>query len=1105
MPEDKNKKVMNPDYKKQYSKTLKLIDGLRRGYPQYKDYSDEDWVNMFEQIALVESGNKNIRQKSKNGFGPARGYFQMEPESAITARNRYNNIQKDLKSKGIDIGEAPLFDEDFTKLDKDAQAAYVLTNMAGTAGKKRELGEKNLFVSPKDVKTTWLKTHWNGNPAQLEDRTKHFEEVAKEYNFDSYLGIDQMKENTKTKGTGITTNIPNPLMPGTYFSTGKAIPIFKQGGVVKMDNGGVQKTTTPEPDSRKTSTKILNHLLRATPLPKNATQLVSAYATGDPVPPNVNDMTENERIVLYQALNNARQRTGQNSGGTEYIDYGKDMDTDLEHLKGNPLSIGAASFLSPEFVQATTLGRVSYKYDPKTGTYSISDAYNFAKTPNKDSAYSKFRNAVGTAVEGTELQSDKSSYNVGTLSDKDYKGKKAGGVSYSTIKKNTDPIVETFNKYATPAINMAKKNIKIASKEVKKAVKSASNSSSLYPLIQGAKTIYNKVDDYIPSFEDGGLIKMDFGGETQFNFNNQDLINSRAETSKTFAIEAEKRRIKDRDTSGSFGERALRGAKDFGMYTADMTLSPINQDIIKDKYYSQSKFGQGAKEVGHVAGPILNKAAPIVANYFVPGSGQLVTAAQQASNSFVEQDEDRMKTDTGRVMNELDPFLGAASSAIGSSMGSTTTPEGIPAKKKGGYAMQRYEDGGMPTALINIEGSGIAEGSPTQMRKGELLVSDGKILDNYIKNSPHPSNPDMIDPLSTKTVSPTSTGKNPVVIPKKNSTEYSTTNIAERKRIELSLLSKQMERNRKENVSKIMDFKKKYGGKVIPRFDPGGDTMTFMPSLGSNNKIQNLSPQYGPDKSVNANYDDFDLGNVAPQPDMTSWLGNLGNYGTQVDTTPAESMITSDSWKGNYKTPIMAPSGGGKDPMPGDLSKYAGIGSKALSLLSPLMKIKDGMGKPDVLKRSDYTVAPNLKPSLIDDYATQQMINDAANVGLYSLRRSNRGPAAQINLGVNAMKQKWASKQEIQKANAASIMDTNKANKQIEQGNMQGYFEVENRNAANAAAGRNLRREGVNDLSKAANQDIYDKSFWDTIPMVADNPRFNAWLKTRQSNNKTNK
>lgn len=234
MPENKNKKVMNPDYKKQYSKTLKLIDGLRKGYPQYKNYSDEDWINMFEQIALVESGNKNIRQKSKNGPGPARGYFQMEPESAKTARNRYNNIQKDLKSKGIDIGEAPLFDEDFSRLDKDSQAAYVLTNMAGTASKKRELGEKDLFVTPKDVKTTWLKTHWNGDAADFADRAKHFEEIAKEYNFDSYLGIDQMKENTKIKGTGITTDIPNPLMPGTNFSTGKATPIFKHGGMVKM-------------------------------------------------------------------------------------------------------------------------------------------------------------------------------------------------------------------------------------------------------------------------------------------------------------------------------------------------------------------------------------------------------------------------------------------------------------------------------------------------------------------------------------------------------------------------------------------------------------------------------------------------------------------------------------------------------------------------------------------------------------------------------------------------------------------------------------------------------------------------------------------------------
>jgi hypothetical protein len=215
---------------------------------------------------------------------------------------------------------------------------------------------------------------------------------------------------------------------------------------VTFKNGGL---TDPEPP---VESGLVTQAIRAALypfLPTNARQLAASMITQDSNF-GLQDAGEGERIALYNTLERARKRTGQNKGGTEYVDYGMDYNTDLEHLQAAPFNILTGSALSSDFNAATTFGRVAYEYDPKTQTYKVYDSYDFAKTPNTETAYSGFRNAVGDAAEarGISPKGKKSNY-IGSMSKKEYQSKTPNpGIldfSYSDIKKTLAPINSAIN------------------------------------------------------------------------------------------------------------------------------------------------------------------------------------------------------------------------------------------------------------------------------------------------------------------------------------------------------------------------------------------------------------------------------------------------------------------------------------------------------------------------------------------------------------------------------------------------------------------------------------------------------------------------------------
>ena len=281
---------------------------------------------------------------------------------------------------------------------------------------------------------------------------------------------------------------------------------------ITFRNGG---PTDPEPPVESgLATQIIREGLSFTPLgsllPLNARQLAASMVTGDSKF-GLQDAREGERIALYNSLENARKRTGQNKGGTEYTDYGPYYNTDLEHLKASPLSILAGSALSSDFNAATTFGRVSYEYDPKTQTYKVYDSYDFSKTPDTGTSYAGFRNAVGeaAATRGISPKGKTSNY-IGSMSKKEYQKKTANpgllDFSYGNVRQTLapvnsmiDPALDAVRNVTTEVKNTAAEAAKTGYNYYNKAKKTASSA------INTGYNYLNKAADYF-GFKDGGPI-----------------------------------------------------------------------------------------------------------------------------------------------------------------------------------------------------------------------------------------------------------------------------------------------------------------------------------------------------------------------------------------------------------------------------------------------------------------------------------------------------------------------------------------------------------------------------------------------------------------------
>lgn len=161
-----------------------------------------------------------------------------------------------------------------------------------------------------------------------------------------------------------------------------------------------KKTKSTTPVTSKISTKVLRNVL-GTLMPDQAAQFLSAITTQDNKL-GIDDLTPDIKEALIKSIKNAQKRTGKDSGGTQYADFGPEVEQTFQHMQAGPDKMLS---VDPSIQAASMIGRVSYKKNAK-GETEIYDSYDFSKTdPNKaNTLYKKIRTYAGEVLpdEGKE-------------------------------------------------------------------------------------------------------------------------------------------------------------------------------------------------------------------------------------------------------------------------------------------------------------------------------------------------------------------------------------------------------------------------------------------------------------------------------------------------------------------------------------------------------------------------------------------------------------------------------------------------------------------------------------------------------------------------------
>jgi len=227
--------------------------------------------------------------------------------------------------------------------------------------------------------------------------------------FNNYVGsiVGSLNIDDSKKDEVIRYLSYNNLLPDGYVATEEGKKEGMSKDVYFKDAEG--KRRTPEYQLGGVPSQTLmplaslvsppNLVRGVTPLPQNASQLIFNKLTGyDKY--SFEDSTYHANEQLKRSVLNAIKRTGQTKGGTQYIDYGPEIEKDLDGLNMSSIDMLAGSLLSPELAAATTFGRVSYEQDPNTGDITIYDSYDFSSTPQKNTVYSKIRGLVSDGEKG---------------------------------------------------------------------------------------------------------------------------------------------------------------------------------------------------------------------------------------------------------------------------------------------------------------------------------------------------------------------------------------------------------------------------------------------------------------------------------------------------------------------------------------------------------------------------------------------------------------------------------------------------------------------------------------------------------------------------------
>jgi hypothetical protein len=198
------------------------------------------------------------------------------------------------------------------------------------------------------------------------------------------------KQNTKNLAKKF---IGKPL-PQVDTAIGSDATAVKQQPVKKKQIGNYKKIDSQFADAFRD----------IVPAPDNVAQLLAKKYFGDARMSNAS-LDDQQKVMLWDVMQNAKKRTGKSDGGTEYQDYGGIGYGDSEQYnnwfnRGNLSDLEAAyqSFVNPGFKLGSTIGRGRYWSDPENpDKMYYTDVYdwnthekNFAGKTN----YQKLRNSV---------------------------------------------------------------------------------------------------------------------------------------------------------------------------------------------------------------------------------------------------------------------------------------------------------------------------------------------------------------------------------------------------------------------------------------------------------------------------------------------------------------------------------------------------------------------------------------------------------------------------------------------------------------------------------------------------------------------------------------
>jgi hypothetical protein len=187
----------------------------------------------------------------------------------------------------------------------------------------------------------------------------------------------------------------------------------KCGGLVKMQRGGKVKKN-PYTEVNSTAADIFRSLI---PLPDNAAQMIAKVVFKDARMSN-NSLSDDQKLILWNTIQNAKKRSGVNSGGgTEYQDYGDqgygssdEFNQWFNRGKIEVLDGAYKSLTNPGFKLASTIGRGRYWQDPDNpDDIQYTDVYDWNPSEANfkgSNAYQLLRNKVRSG-EDKNLNKDK--------------------------------------------------------------------------------------------------------------------------------------------------------------------------------------------------------------------------------------------------------------------------------------------------------------------------------------------------------------------------------------------------------------------------------------------------------------------------------------------------------------------------------------------------------------------------------------------------------------------------------------------------------------------------------------------------------------------------